>query len=381
MTRRNHSGGPRRGDGGKPGDKPGGKPGRPPAGAAGGKAAGERGDSATGRPARPPRSRPESRSESRAEKPAFRETRQREVIHREPAKRAPARRERDDREPADHAPAHREPARRASTHRKPGPAETRSSAPAAAPATAAPAAQARPARERGGNWLYGVHPVQAALGNPVRRIKRLLATPEAAEQLAELPRQLIVEAADRAALDRLLPGAVHQGLALLADPLPETTLDAVIDTAEEDCLLVVLDQVTDPHNIGAVLRSCAAFGAAALVVQERNSPPSTGTLAKAASGAMELVPIVRVVNLARSLRDLKLAGFRCIGLDGEAVTELEAALQPGKLALVLGAEGEGLRRLTGETCDLLARLPTTGPIASLNVSNAAAIALYAARRR
>lgn len=243
-----------------------------------------------------------------------------------------------------------------------------------------PAAAPGPVREARGPWLYGQHAVMAALANSRRTVRRLLATEEAAR---DLPSGLAVrpEPVDRRALDQLLPGAVHQGLALLADPLPEPSFDDLIAATDRDSLFLVLDQVTDPHNVGAILRSAAAFGAAAVIVQERHSPPLTGALAKAASGATELVPLCRVVNLARALRDLKDAGVATIGLDSAAGPSLGEALAPGPLALVLGAEGEGLRRLVAETCDRLARLPTRPPLASLNVSNAAAIALYAARQR
>jgi 23S rRNA (guanosine2251-2'-O)-methyltransferase len=265
--------------------------------------------------------------------------------------------------------------------------------PAKAPAAERRAAPAKPTpperrpgpgpslvREARGPWLYGQHAVLAALANPRRTIRRLLATEEAGQ---DLPPGLEVrtERVDRRALDQLLPGAVHQGLAVLADPLPDPSLDDLIAATDQDSLFLVLDQVTDPHNVGAILRSAAAFGAAAVIVQERHSPPVTGTLAKAASGATELVALCRVVNLARALRDLKDAGVRTVGLDSEAGLSLAEALAPGPLALVLGAEGQGLRRLVAETCDALARLPTRPPLASLNVSNAAAIALYAARQR
>jgi 23S rRNA (guanosine2251-2'-O)-methyltransferase len=221
--------------------------------------------------------------------------------------------------------------------------------------------------------------VVAALANPRRQLRRLLATQEAAATLPTT--ELRPEPTDRLALDRLLPGAVHQGLALLAEPLAEPSLDELIAATDQDSLFIVLDQVTDPHNVGAILRSAAAFGVAAVILQERHSPPLTGALAKAASGAIELVPLCRVVNLARALRDLKDAGVHTVGLDSTAEGDLAEAMAPGPLALVLGAEGEGLRRLVGETCDRLARLPTRPPLASLNVSNAAAIALYAARQR
>ena len=236
-------------------------------------------------------------------------------------------------------------------------------------------------------WLFGVHPIEAALGNPQRRLHRLLHTPEAASQhspvlgLARSRRQSAprLEPTSREALDRLLPtGAVHQGLALLAEPLPATDVFAVADDLADAtrATLVVLDQVTDPHNVGAILRSAAAFGASAMVVTERHAAAESGVLAKAASGALEHVPVVPVTNLARALDTLKKAGFWCVGLAADAEQTLAAARLSGKVAIVLGAEGTGLRRLTRERCDLLVRLPTSGPIGQLNVSNAAAVALY-----
>lgn len=227
-------------------------------------------------------------------------------------------------------------------------------------------------------WIYGAHAVQAALANPERRCRRLLMVAEARAAAGIGHARIAPEIVARAELDRMLPpGAVHQGVALLADPLFEPALDEIIDTAAPAAFVLVLDQVSDPHNVGAILRSAAAFGASAVILNERNTPPLTGALAKAASGAIERVPLVRVVNLARGLRQLKEAGFWCIGLDGEAETSLARAIAPGRIALVLGAEGDGLRRLTAETCDTLARLPTQADFGSLNVSNAAACALYA----
>jgi 23S rRNA (guanosine2251-2'-O)-methyltransferase len=234
-----------------------------------------------------------------------------------------------------------------------------------------------PAGGGGAPWLWGRHAVLAALANPERKLLRLVATAEEAATLTDspVPPQIVA----REELARLLPaGAVHQGLALLAKTLRPAALEDVIERAEghTQAAIVVLDQVSDPHNVGAILRSAAAFGALALVVPERNAPEISGTLAKSASGAVEHVPIVRVVNLTRALEQLKKAGFWTVGLDGGAERTLAEHRLDGKVALVLGSEGDGLRRLTREACDLMARLPTAGPIASLNVSNAAAIALY-----
>jgi 23S rRNA (guanosine2251-2'-O)-methyltransferase len=266
--------------------------------------------------------------------------------------------------------------------------------------------------------------VRAALANPRRVCRRLLATAEAGKRLAPVPcdgekprkpgistpatetpaikipaietpatkipaiETPAIEIVKRERIDRLLPeGTVHQGLALLAEPLPQPAIQELLATGGESGdsgrrrVVVVLDQVTDPRNAGAVLRSAAAFGAAALVTTRRHAPPESGTLAKAASGALEHVPYVQVGNLARAIETLKSAGFWCLGLSGDAPSSLAtsslAAADPGgPLVLVLGAEGAGLRRLTAEACDVMARLPTVGPIGTLNVSNAAAVALY-----
>ncbi|EWY38096.1 ribosomal large subunit pseudouridine synthase [Skermanella stibiiresistens SB22] len=235
--------------------------------------------------------------------------------------------------------------------------------------------------------LFGLHPVAAAWTNPDRRCTRLLATEGALASLAdaierakaaglERPKPTVVE---RTELDRLLPpGAVHQGLVLDASPLPEVDLDDIVrqGSLKDEDIIVVLDQVTDPHNVGAILRSAAAFGASAVVLPDRNAPEMTGTLAKSASGAAEVVPLVRIVNLARSLTELREAGYWCVGLDESGGKTLAQLGLKGKVALVMGAEGSGLRRLTMERCDEIARLPTGGPIGSLNVSNAAAVSLY-----
>lgn len=236
-----------------------------------------------------------------------------------------------------------------------------------------------------GSYLYGVHPVTAALLNPQRKHKRLLCTQKSFEAIAEtwseaqedgitLPEVVTVERED---IERLLSkDAVHQELLLDTSPLEEVFLDDIINAAKDDAKIIVLDQVTDPHNIGAVLRSTAAFGAIAIIVQTLHAPEVTGTLAKSASGAVEHVPIVREVNLSRALEKLKEAGFFCLGLDERGKQTLAETRNDVKTVLVLGAEGAGLRRLVAENCDALVKLPTSGPIASLNVSNAAAIALY-----
>lgn len=236
-------------------------------------------------------------------------------------------------------------------------------------------------------WLYGRHAVAAALANPARRCRRALALPETEADLQALlaaARATVPaggpELLDRRTMEGLLPaGAVHQGMALATDPLPERDLDDVLDALAEAVpphIIVLLDQVTDPHNVGAILRSAAAFGALALIMPEHGAPAVTGTLAKTASGALEMVPLIRVTNLARTLDLLKEAGFWSLGLEEDAPASLAALDLPERIALVLGAEGSGLRRLTRERCDFLAKLPTRGTLSSLNVSNAAAVALY-----
>ncbi|MGH6946274.1 MAG: 23S rRNA (guanosine(2251)-2'-O)-methyltransferase RlmB [Kiloniellales bacterium] len=236
-------------------------------------------------------------------------------------------------------------------------------------------------------WLFGQHAVLAALDNPRRRLKRLVALPQMAERLAEWRGSALApEILDKTALELFLPpGASHQGLAVLSDPLKAPDLAEILEksaqTATARPLLVLLDQVTDPRNCGAVLRSAAAFGASAVIAPQDSSAPESGALAKAASGALELIPYIQVTNLARALEQIKKAGFWCLGLAGEAERSLAEADPGGPIALVFGAEGSGLRRLTRERCDLLVRLPTAGPIDSLNVSNAAAVALYIASGR
>jgi 23S rRNA (guanosine2251-2'-O)-methyltransferase len=228
--------------------------------------------------------------------------------------------------------------------------------------------------------LWGRHAVAAALANPRRRPIKLLATREAAARL-ELPQGLTVTYADVADLGRLVPAdAPHQGLVLEVEPLDDVFLDELLGEAG-DAPLLVLDQVTDPHNVGAILRSAAAFGARGIVTQDRHSPPEGGALARSASGALEVVPWARVVNLARALDEIAEAGFWRIGLAGEAERTLADALGSARVALVLGAEGEGIRPNTAAHCDELARLPISDRVESLNVSNAAAVALYAVATR
>lgn len=228
--------------------------------------------------------------------------------------------------------------------------------------------------------MYGWHTVTAALRNPARQIRKLLATDNAARRLSEegipTPPQLEI-VRPGAIAERLLPDAVHQGLYLETEPLPAPA----IENLPARGLVLVLDQITDPHNVGAIFRSAAAFAAAAIVTTQRHSPDATGALAKAASGALEHVPLINVQNLARGLAALKANGFTVVGLDSDGETDLAALALRAPLALVLGAEGKGLRQLTKETCDHLARIDVPGAIKSLNVSNAAALALYVARSK
>ena len=226
--------------------------------------------------------------------------------------------------------------------------------------------------------LWGRHAVAAALANPERTIVRISVTREAAPEF-DIPPDVPVTFADAADLGRLVPrDAPHQGIVADVERLPDIWLGDLIDDAPEHRPLIVLDQVTDPHNVGAILRSAAAFDALGIVTQDRHAPPESGALAKAASGALETVPWVRVVNLARALDEIAEAGFWRVGLTGEAEMTLSEALGPPRVALVLGAEGEGMRHNTQAHCDALARLPISERIESLNVSNAAAVALYAA---
>lgn len=227
--------------------------------------------------------------------------------------------------------------------------------------------------------IYGVHAVCAVLANPRRSVLALYATRNGSDRLYTAIDHLRVPPEDVSPADlskRLGADAVHQGVMVETDPLEQVSLDEIVEDAALGKPLIVLDQVTDPHNVGAILRSAAAFNASALIMTRRNSPPLDGALAKAASGAVENIPVIHVVNLARALVELGKAGVQRVGLEGSSGQALETADLASPLALVLGAEHKGLRRLTVENCDLLCRLTTPGPLKSLNVSNAAAVALH-----
>jgi len=226
--------------------------------------------------------------------------------------------------------------------------------------------------------LWGRHAVAAALENPDRRLVRAWATRDVAACM-QFPKDVPLTLSEAPDLGRLVPNdAPHQGVVIEVEALEDVWLDGILQQSPERSVLLVLDQVTDPHNVGAILRSAAAFGAVGIVTQDRHSPPESGVVAKAASGALERVPWVRAVNLARALEDIAEAGFWRIGLAADADLELKDALGPARVALVLGAEGAGLRHNTRDHCDALARLPISDAVESLNVSNAAAVALYAA---
>ncbi|QEN90513.1 RNA methyltransferase [Labrys sp. KNU-23] len=228
--------------------------------------------------------------------------------------------------------------------------------------------------------IYGWHPVREALQNPNRKLKRLLATENALKRLADekVETRIKPETVRPGDIDRLLtPDSIHQGLYLEAAPLPAPAFG---ELGEQDIVLV-LDQITDPHNVGAIIRSAAAFKVAAIITTERHSPAATGVLAKSASGGLEHVPVVSVRNLGDTLDEMGASGVTRIGLDSEGPATLEGTVFGGPLALVLGAEGKGLRQRTRSLCDALARLDMPGAIKSLNVSNAAALALYVARTK
>tara|TARA_B100000315_G_scaffold68188_1_gene62104 strand:- start:249 stop:1091 length:843 start_codon:yes stop_codon:yes gene_type:complete len=235
-----------------------------------------------------------------------------------------------------------------------------------------------PAKTSGGKiWLYGNHAVEAALANPQRKKFRLLVHEDWTGSLNVAGSEIQPEYLSRQDIERQLPpGAVHQGLALQTAALEDTDIETICDAADDNAIIVILDQVTDPRNIGAVMRSATAFGATAIIVPDKHTPEATAVLAKAASGALDRLPMARVTNLARALGQLKEAGFWTVGLDADASQTLAEAKLSGKLAVIMGAEGKGLRRLTAENCDFLVRIPIDPAADSLNVSAAAAITLY-----
>jgi 23S rRNA (guanosine2251-2'-O)-methyltransferase len=242
-----------------------------------------------------------------------------------------------------------------------------------------------------GDWLYGMHAVKLAWLNPERKCRRLLITDNALEAFRPLIDEAkrlklnrpLPERSERELMEKMFQGAVHQGIALDAAPLPEPGLEDILREASlmDTACVLILDQVSDPHNVGAILRSAAAFGALAVIVTERNAPQTTSVLAKTACGAVDVTPLVRVNNISRCLEDLKKGGFWSVGLAESGDRMLADCDLGGKIALVMGAEGDGLRRLTMENCDFIAKLPTVPPIGSLNVSNAAAVSLYEVSRR
>ncbi len=226
--------------------------------------------------------------------------------------------------------------------------------------------------------IYGKHAAVAALSNPMRKIKRVLVTKNSKEELGEKVFSGIknLQLTEAKKLDDMLPReAVHQGVAVECEPLEQPSLQEWLK-AENNKPVLILDQVSDPHNVGAILRSGAAFDVGALIVTDRNAPAESGVMAKSASGALEILPLISVGNLVQAIELLKKSGYWIYGLDGEAKQNISQAKMDKKTALVLGAEGKGLRRLTGEHCDVLVRLPISSKMESLNVSNAAAIALY-----
>ena len=232
--------------------------------------------------------------------------------------------------------------------------------------------------------MYGFHAVRAALKNPCRTSQFLVATSNGEQALAGLPKGNVrPELLTQEALAALLPvGAVHQGLALQVRPLQNPPLEEILANSQgpKQGPILVLEQVNDPRNVGAILRSVTAFGAVAVIVPDRHSPKESGAMAKSASGALDLVPMARVPNLARSLDKIGQQGFWRIGLDSKGTQPLRAAITGDSIALVLGGEGKGLRRLTREKCDIMARIPTDPVVPNLNVSTSAAVALYELRR-
>ncbi len=238
-------------------------------------------------------------------------------------------------------------------------------------------------------YLYGRHPVTAAIGNSKRQITSLYTTKENFDELNDLCRKnsrntAMIKVVDRKEIDKLLPpDAVHQGFAAAVKELEAYSLEEICALAEEqsNCHILILDQVTDPQNIGAIIRSCVAFDTLALIVQDKNSPTESGAMAKASAGMIEHLPIVRVTNLARAIDYLKKSGFWIIGMDGYAKTTIDKMNTSGKIAVIMGSEGKGMRRLIEESCDDTVRLPISEKVESLNVATAAAITLYELNKR
>ena len=356
-----------------------------------------------GRPRRPDNRKPDGRKPE-SHKPDGRRPESHKPDARRPESQKPDARRLDSRKPDGRKPDGRKPEARMPETRKPETRKPDMRKPEArkpefrperprppAPAVAAPIAAPRPQRDgfprdgarRDEVWIYGIHPVTAAMRNPARKILRIVGTADALARLREDPEIVAaslanVQASGRGELDTLLgAGAVHQGIAVLARSLEPDLAEILAARADTpDICVMVLDQVTDPHNVGAILRSAAAFGAAAVIAPDRGAPEETGTMAKSASGALDIVPYIKGGNLVRVLEELKEQQFWLVGLEADGTKDLSAVDLRGRVALVVGAEGEGLRRLVRETCDHLARLPMQGPMESLNVSNAAAVALY-----
>lgn len=227
--------------------------------------------------------------------------------------------------------------------------------------------------------LYGRHAVLSALKNPRRKVSKLLCTKENADEIRRTAPDIPLQIVERKEIDKLLPTeAVHQGFALFCSELPSVAIEDIIAMAEnqENCHVLILDQVTDPQNIGAIIRSAVAFNTLALIVQDKNSPAETGSMAKASAGMIEFLPICRVTNLSRALEQLKDAGFWTIGMDGYAQTTVDKLKKGGKNAIIMGSEGKGMRRLVEENCDITVKLPMNKKVESLNVATAAAIMLY-----
>lgn len=234
-----------------------------------------------------------------------------------------------------------------------------------------------------GQWLYGTHACLAALSNPSRHIQKIMVTKGAAPLLQKINNPSLPDAhlVDRPQLDAALPpDSVHQGIAVLASPLPAADITQITRQDKPRSTVIILDQANDPRNIGSVMRSAAAFGADGVIVPDRSTPEISGAMAKAAAGALETVPFIRITNLARTLRSLKEAGYWCVGLDGQADKTLAETDLAGKTAIVMGAEGSGLRQLTAENCDFLAKIPISARMESLNLSIATSIVLYEINR-